>query len=294
MPFAGFDMQDAYNAGRSFGNFLRPLSVLRELGDARTAHGVLYSLLDRLVFGFAVVTLVPLWRLDRMLFWYTLPMALVGPLSGSFVSYTRFAAVLFPCHLVRRARCSGRERRRPFLWLTLAVWFARADGPADATRQLPLGGLTPLSGSASLRFARDSLRAACLEPTRPRPPPMPSQAPGRKSSMDAPHGPGVDGRTPRPSKFYTPSSGSTIKGDRLEVLRAGLMIIGGDDHPSLRCLLFSNRGDRHVYTQARSPDRLAPYSLRPQPGRSRRRATDRNHRRADHRRRRGSRFAMRR
>ena len=46
------------------------------------------------------MALVPLWRLDRMLFWYALPMALVGPLSGSFVSYTRFAAVLFPCHLV--------------------------------------------------------------------------------------------------------------------------------------------------------------------------------------------------
>jgi hypothetical protein len=57
-----------------------------------------------------------------MLFWYTLPMAMVGPLSGSFVSYTRFAAVLFPCHLVV-ARLLGTERRRPFLWLTLAVWY---------------------------------------------------------------------------------------------------------------------------------------------------------------------------
>ncbi len=85
-------------------------------------HGVLYSLLDRLAFGFVVVALVPLWRLDRMLFWYALPMALVGPLSGSFVSYTRFAAVLFPCHLVV-ARLLGSERRRPLLWLTLAVWY---------------------------------------------------------------------------------------------------------------------------------------------------------------------------
>jgi hypothetical protein len=120
---AGLDMQNAYNAGRSLGNFLRPLSVLRELGDARMVHGVLYSLLDRLTFGFVVVALVPLWRLDRMLFWYALPMALVGPLSGSFVSYTRFAAVLFPCHLVV-AHYLGTERRRPYLWLTLAVWYA--------------------------------------------------------------------------------------------------------------------------------------------------------------------------
>ncbi len=120
--FAGFDMQSAYNAKRSFGNILHPLSMLSELADGRFLHGVLYSLLDRAVFVFVAVTLVLLWRVDRMLFWYTLPMALVGPLSGSFVSYTRFAAVLFPCHLVL-ARLLGTERRRPFLWLTLAVWY---------------------------------------------------------------------------------------------------------------------------------------------------------------------------
>ena len=48
---AGFDMQDAYNAGRSLGNFLRPLAVLRELADVRMVHGVLDSLLDRAAFG---------------------------------------------------------------------------------------------------------------------------------------------------------------------------------------------------------------------------------------------------
>jgi hypothetical protein len=121
--FAGLDMQDAYNAGRSLGNFLRPLDVLRELANGRFLHGVVYSILDRAVFGFVAVTLVLLWRMDRLLFWYTLPMALVGPLSGSFVSYTRFAAVLFPCHLVV-ARLLGTEGRRPFLWLTLAAWYA--------------------------------------------------------------------------------------------------------------------------------------------------------------------------
>jgi Gpi18-like mannosyltransferase len=121
--FAGFAMQDAYNAKRSLGNFLHPLFVLHELVDVRTLHGVLYSLLDRLAFVFVMVALVPLWRMDRLLFWYALPMALVGPLSGSFVSYTRFACVLFPCQLVAARGLEG-ERRRPFLWLVLAAWFA--------------------------------------------------------------------------------------------------------------------------------------------------------------------------
>jgi hypothetical protein len=120
--FAGFAMQDAFNARRSFGNFLQPLGVLRELADVRVLHGPNYSLLDRLSFLFVMATLVPLWRLDRTLFWYTLPMALVGPLSGSFVSYTRFAAILFPCHLVLASLLEG-ERRRPFFWLALAASY---------------------------------------------------------------------------------------------------------------------------------------------------------------------------
>jgi hypothetical protein len=120
--FAGFEMQGAFNANRSFGSFLQPLSMLRELLDVRGPHNVVHSLLDRLVFLFVVATLVPLWRLDRLLFWYALPMALVGPLSGSLVSYTRFAAVLFPCMLVAARALSG-ERRRPYLWLTMAVWL---------------------------------------------------------------------------------------------------------------------------------------------------------------------------
>jgi hypothetical protein len=121
--FAGFDMQSAYNAGRSLGNFLQPLSIFRELADVRVVHGALHSLLDRSVFLLVVATLLPLWRFDRTLFWYALPMALVGPLSGGFMSYTRFAAILFPCHLLLSRALAG-DRRRPFFWLTLALFFA--------------------------------------------------------------------------------------------------------------------------------------------------------------------------
>src|SRR4029453_2951181 len=122
-PFAGFEMQRAYNAGRSLGNLLHPFSILRELVDVRSFHGVLHSFLDRAVFLGVLASLVPLWRLDRLLFWYVLPMALVGPLSGSFVSYTRFAAVLFPCHWVL-ARTFAARQRRLGLWLTVAVFAA--------------------------------------------------------------------------------------------------------------------------------------------------------------------------
>ena len=120
--FAGFAMQDAFHAGRSMASLVDLPHLARELADVRAFHGIDHSLLDRLAFLFALSTLVPLWRLDRSLFWYALPMALVGPLSGSLVSYTRFAAVLFPCHLVL-ARALNGERRRPWLWLTIAVFY---------------------------------------------------------------------------------------------------------------------------------------------------------------------------
>ena len=42
-------------------------------------------------------------------------MAIVGPLSGSFVSFTRFAAVLFPTFMVFGKLLSGDERR-PLLY----------------------------------------------------------------------------------------------------------------------------------------------------------------------------------
>lgn len=117
--FAGFEMQRAFHAGRSVENLVDLPLLLRNLVDARVLHGIDRSLLDRLSFLYVIATLVPLWRLDRTFFWYALPMALVGPLSGSFVSYTRFAAVLFPCHLVAAKLLAG-EERRGFRYLTLA------------------------------------------------------------------------------------------------------------------------------------------------------------------------------
>lgn len=117
--FAGIEMQRAFNAGRSVGNLVDLPRMLVDLTDVRVLHGVTHSLLDRLAFLLVVATLLPLWRVDRRFFWFVLAMGLVGPLSGSFVSYTRFAAVLFPCFLVLGIRLASPERR-PWLVLTAA------------------------------------------------------------------------------------------------------------------------------------------------------------------------------
>ena len=121
-PFAGLEMQQAFHAGRSIANLFDVPALFRNLGSVEVIHGVEHSLLDRLAFLLVLATLVPLWRLDRAFFWFALPMALLGPLSGSLVSYTRFAAVIFPTHLVLAKVLSGRDRAF-YRALTAAVFF---------------------------------------------------------------------------------------------------------------------------------------------------------------------------
>jgi hypothetical protein len=119
---AGIEMQRAFHADRSIANLFDLPRLVANLADVKVLHGVSNSLLDRLAFLFVLGTLLPLWRLDKRLFWFTLPMGLLGPLSGSLVSYTRFAAVLFPCFVVL-GRSLSDEERRPWLYLTTAAFM---------------------------------------------------------------------------------------------------------------------------------------------------------------------------
>ena len=119
---AGIEMQRAFHAGRSVTNLFDVGGMLLNLLDVEVIHGIQHSLLDRLAFLLVLATLVPLWRIDKALFWFALPMALLGPLSGSLVSYTRFAAVIFPTSLVL-ARALGGQDRVFYRYLTAAVFF---------------------------------------------------------------------------------------------------------------------------------------------------------------------------
>ena len=56
------------------------------------------------------------------MFWFALPAALIGPLSGSFNSYVRYAAVLFPCFVVLGGVLAT-ESRKPWLWAGSGVFF---------------------------------------------------------------------------------------------------------------------------------------------------------------------------
>ena len=119
---AGFEMQQAFNNDRSITNLLNVPLLLANLVDVRVIHGISNSLLDRLAFLLVVATFAPLWRLDKRFFWFAVPMALIGPLSGTFMSYTRYAAVIFPTFVVL-GRMLGGEERRPWLYTATAVFL---------------------------------------------------------------------------------------------------------------------------------------------------------------------------
>ncbi|MEE2776698.1 MAG: hypothetical protein VYE73_08035 [Acidobacteriota bacterium] len=105
------------------GGLVRIPQFFARLFDMRAIHDFEYSLLDRLAFLLVLATLFPVWRLDRRFFWFCLPIVLIAPLAGSFTSFTRYAAVLFPIFVVLGGIFTAGERR---IWLatTASIFLA--------------------------------------------------------------------------------------------------------------------------------------------------------------------------
>src|SRR5262249_10069598 len=87
------------------------------------SHGVLDSAFDRIWFAWFVVTLPFIYIKNRTYFIYALLMGLVPPMTQSFMSYTRYVAVVFPMFIVT-AELFLRMKKQTWLWLTLAMLFS--------------------------------------------------------------------------------------------------------------------------------------------------------------------------
>jgi len=77
-------------------------------------HGFTNSLLDRCVFLLVVATLPAVWRLDRVWFAYAVAVGLAPAMANSFMSYTRYALVCFPC-FIAVAKALDTPGRRPWV-----------------------------------------------------------------------------------------------------------------------------------------------------------------------------------
>jgi hypothetical protein len=110
--FAGFSAYREHYAGApSLAKLLDVAGFARSFMNAASVHGYADSLIDRSWFVLWAASLIPLWRKDRLLFAYALPMGLVPAMTLSFVGYTRQFLLVFPMFALWGELLSGSERK---------------------------------------------------------------------------------------------------------------------------------------------------------------------------------------
>jgi hypothetical protein len=121
-PFEGFAAQRLFIADSSVGKVADIAGFLRELANVTVFHGLLGSLVDRVWFALFLIGLPLVWRKNKDLFFYALPVGLVPAMTVSLMAFTRYALVVFPVFMAFGAALSG-ERRRAWLLQICALLF---------------------------------------------------------------------------------------------------------------------------------------------------------------------------
>lgn len=85
------------------------------------AHGVMDSAIDRLFFFCFIACLPPLWRMNKVYFFYALVMGWVSAAGQSFMSYTRYLAVIFPLFIVPASALLKEGRVTAFRLLVIVL-----------------------------------------------------------------------------------------------------------------------------------------------------------------------------
>jgi hypothetical protein len=93
--FEGFAAQKQFGFESIEHIFMLP-HFIRALLHPTSLHDVTGSVLDRCFFLLVLYCLPSIWRMDKGWFLWTLLSGIVPAMSGTFVSYTRFASVVFP------------------------------------------------------------------------------------------------------------------------------------------------------------------------------------------------------
>jgi hypothetical protein len=125
-PFVLFNSWSAQNliADARLSRVFDIPGFLRAFANVGSFHDPLDSALDRLFFVGFVLACVRLWRTDKTLFAFALPLGLVPAMSGSFCGTTRYLVGAFPVLLAAGDWFARDARRRGWLWLTASVLFA--------------------------------------------------------------------------------------------------------------------------------------------------------------------------
>lgn len=123
-PLAGIEGAHRYASAASIskifevGNFVGAL-----FSPVRFSHTIINSVIDRLWFVWFVLALYFTWKINSIYFVYALFMGLVPAMTSSFMSYTRYIAIVFPLFLAT-AKMFSNIQRDYWLWLAVAVLFS--------------------------------------------------------------------------------------------------------------------------------------------------------------------------
>jgi len=97
---------------------------VRAFANVASFHDPLDSLLDRVFFVGFVLACVRLWKTDKTLFAFALPLGLVPAMSVSFCGTTRYLIGAFPVLFAAGDWYASDARRRGWLWLTAGALYA--------------------------------------------------------------------------------------------------------------------------------------------------------------------------
>lgn len=120
--FEGFIAQHHYTNSPSLMNAVMLPDFIEAFMNGALSFQSHDSLLDRIVFMGVVATLPALWKMERSWFFFVLAVGILPALTSYFVSYTRFALLLFPVFLVWTRWLGGTKPGR--LYGSTVVIFA--------------------------------------------------------------------------------------------------------------------------------------------------------------------------
>ena len=109
-PFEGLEAQKYWGV-HSVWNLINPPKFVLGLAAPTAWHAFTGSLLDRCVFLLVLYAMPLIWRMGKDMVVWTVMLALVPAMSGTFTSFIRFASCAFPVFIALGIFCSSPQRR---------------------------------------------------------------------------------------------------------------------------------------------------------------------------------------
>ncbi len=120
-PIEGFEAQKYWLHTHSVENLIDLPKFILGYFEVQSFHSLRGSLLDRLGFLLLLLCLPVIWRQGRDLFVWTIMLGLIPALSGTFASFVRFEALVFPL-FIALGEMSTREEMTGRRWVCLSVF----------------------------------------------------------------------------------------------------------------------------------------------------------------------------